>query len=218
MSEVMMWFERGGILMYPLLLSSIVAVWIFLERLYHLKRAGGKADAIYDAVKVLVLEGKRQAAIDRAREHPGPVAAVFRAVLDTSFTERSELEEVALIQGKKELQRLSRRLPLLSLIVGIAPLLGLLGTVLGLVKAFQKVAATQGTVNPSLLAGGIWEALLTTVVGLVIAIPAALLHYYLDQKVKEYVFQMNHYGALLIQLLVTTETEDGHARHRLRSP
>jgi len=148
MSEVMMWFERGGIQMYPLLLSSIVAVWIFLERLYHLKRAGGKADAIYDAVKVLVLEGKRQAAIDRARKHPGPVAAVFRAVLDTSFTERSELEEVALIQGKKELQRLSRRLPLLSLIVGIAPAAWPVGDGLGFGEGLPEGGRHTGHGEP----------------------------------------------------------------------
>lgn len=209
MSDMIALFERGGILMYPLLLLSILTLWIFLERLYHLKRANGKAAALFDDIRTLLLQDRREAAIRRARECPGPVAAVCYELLKTSLTEKADLEEVATIQGRQELQRLTRRLPLLYVIAGVAPLIGLLGTVMGLVKAFQKVALAQGVVNPSLLADGIWEALLTTVVGLMIAIPAALFHYYLDQKVKHYTFQMNLYGTLLIRLLATTE--DVHA-------
>lgn len=209
MSEVIDLFERGGILMYPLQLSSILALWIFLERLYHLKRANSRAESLFDEVKTLLLSGERDRALRRAHERPGPVAAVFAELLQEPSSTKSDLEEVATIHGRKELKRLTRRLSLLYLIAGLAPLLGLLGTVLGLVKAFQKVATSQGLVNPSLLADGIWEALLTTVVGLCIAIPAYAFHHYLDQKVQEYIFQMNHYGSLLIRLLAVTE--DVHA-------
>ena len=209
MSDIMALFERGGILMYPLLLLSILALGIFLERVYHLQRAKGQAAALFNEVNTLLLQDKSEAAIGRARERPGPVAAVFYVLLKTSPTHKAALEEVATIQGRQELQRLTRRLPLLSLIAGVAPLIGLLGTVMGLVKAFQKVALAQGVVNPSLLADGIWEALLTTVAGLMIAIPAALFHHYLDQQVKAATFEMNHYGTMLIRLLATTE--DAHA-------
>jgi biopolymer transport protein ExbB len=209
MSEVIALLERGGMLMYPLLLLSILALWIFLERFYHLKRADSKAAALFDEIKRLLLEGNRDAAVRRAHERPGPVAAVFQVLLQAPFVEKPDLEELATVQGRQELQRLTRRLPLLYLIAGVAPLIGLLGTVMGLVKAFQKVAMAQGVVNPSLLADGIWEALLTTVAGLMIAIPAALFHHYLDQKVKEHTFQINHYGTMLIRLLAATE--DVHA-------
>lgn len=80
---------------------------------------------------------------------------------------------------------------------------------MGMVKAFQQVASTQGTVNPSLLAGGIWEALLTTVVGLLVAIPALLFHYALEQRVKRHAFAIDHYGTALIRVLTTME--DSHA-------
>jgi biopolymer transport protein ExbB len=209
MSELITLFERGGVLMYPLLLLSILALWIFLERLYHLRRANSRAESLFDEVNTLLLRGERDRALHCTRERPGPVAAVFAALLQQPSGEKADLEELATIQGRKELQRLTRRLPLLYLIAGVAPLIGLLGTVMGLVKAFQKVAMAQGVVNPSLLADGIWEALLTTVAGLMIAIPAALFHHYLDQKVKEHTFQINHYGTMLIRLLATSE--DVHA-------
>jgi biopolymer transport protein ExbB len=209
MPEMIVLFERGGILMYPLLLLSVLALWIFLERVYHLKRADSKAALLFDEVKILLMNGKREEAMHLARGRPGPVAAVFYALLGTPLAEKSALEEVATIQGRTELQRLTRRLSFLNLIASLTPLIGLLGTVIGMVKAFQTVATSQGVVNPSLLAGGIWEALLTTVVGLVVAIPASIFHHYLDQKVKAYAFQMNHYGALLIQRLAATE--DVHA-------
>ena len=209
MSEVIALLDRGGVLMYPLLLLSVLALWIFLERVYHLKRADSKAALLFDEVRILLAEGKHEGAIRLARERPGPVAAVFYALLRTPLTEKADLEEVATIQGRTELQRLTRRLSFLSLIAGLAPLIGLLGTVIGMVKAFQAVATSQGVVNPSLLAGGIWEALLTTVLGLTVAIPAYVFHHVLDQKVKAYAFQINHYGTLLIQRLATTE--DVHA-------
>jgi biopolymer transport protein ExbB len=209
MSELITLFERGGILMYPLRLASIVALWIFLQRLYHLRCADSRAASLFDEVNTLLLRSERDRALHRARKRPGPVAAVFAALLREPSGEKADLEELAAMQGSKELKRLTRRLPLLLLIAGMAPLIGLLGTVLGLVKAFQKVAMAQGVVNPSLLADGIWEALLTTVAGLMIAIPAALFHHYLDQKVKACTFEINHYRTMLIRLLAATE--DVHA-------
>jgi biopolymer transport protein ExbB len=130
---------------------------------------------------------------------------VFRVLLQHPEANREDLEEMSTLQARHELQRLTGRLPLLSLIANLAPLLGLLGTVMGMVKAFQQVASAQGTVNPSLLAGGIWEALLTTVVGLWVAIPALLFHYALDQRIKRHAFAIDHYGTALIRLLTTRE-------------
>ncbi|MFQ5881966.1 MAG: MotA/TolQ/ExbB proton channel family protein [Candidatus Methylomirabilales bacterium] len=208
MSALIGLLERGGILMVPLLLFSVISLWIFLERFYHLKRADGKAEYLFKTVRDLVLRRDWEGAVRRTRECPGPVAAVFRELLEQRLKGKPDLEELAAIEGRKELKRLTVRLPLLNLIAGLAPLIGLLGTVMGMVKAFQKVATAQGAVNPSLLASGIWEALLTTVAGLMVAIPAFIFHHYLDEKVKEYAFQMNHYGTLLIRLLTTTEGAD----------
>lgn len=202
-------FDKGGVLMYPLLLFSILALWIFLERSYHLRRATGRAAELFETVRELLLMHDHKQAYQTARQYPGPVAAVFRVLLQHPLASRENLEEITTMQARQELQRLTVRLPLLSLIANLATLLGLLGTVMGMVKAFQQVASAQGTVNPSLLAGGIWEALLTTVVGLWIAIPALLFHYALEQRVKRHAFEIDYYGTALIRVLITRE--DSHA-------
>jgi biopolymer transport protein ExbB len=187
-------FEKGGMLMYPLLFFSILALWIFLERSYHLRRAAGRVGEMLETVREFVLMHDQQQAYRTACQYPGPVAAVFRTLLQQPVGSRESLEEITTMQARQELQRLTGRLPLLSLIANLAPLLGLLGTVLGMVKAFQQVASAQGAVRPNLLAGGIWEALLTTVVGLLVAIPAFLFHYALEQRVKRHALAIDHSG------------------------
>jgi len=197
--------EKGGVLMFPLLLFSLLVVWIFLDRLVRFYRAAGRPEQLFVAVRECVEKHDWEQAQDRAQAQPGPVAAVLRVLLQAVSRDRDALEELALHQARHELQRLSQRLPLLNLIAGLAPLVGLLGTVVGMVKAFQQVAAAQGAVNPGMLASGIWEALLTTVAGLMVAIPAVIFHHALDQRVKRYAFEMDHYGTLLIRLLCDTE-------------
>jgi biopolymer transport protein ExbB len=201
-------FDKGGLLMFPLLLLSILALWIFLERCYRLWRANSKAEPLFAAVQKLVFTPDWARAYQQARAHPGPVAAVFAVLLQHQAQDKADLEELATIQARQELRRLTTRLPLLNLIAALAPLIGLLGTVVGMVKAFQQVASAPGAVNPSLLASGIWEALLTTVVGLLVAIPALFFHYYLQQRVQQFAFQMDHYGTLLIRLLMQTVHRD----------
>jgi biopolymer transport protein ExbB len=199
------WIEKGGVLMWPLLVFSILTLWIFLERLIHLQRAKGDAERLFTTVSEHLANDKADHAYQLARTSAGPVAAVFCTILQAPPQSKADLEELAMMQARQEYQRLTRRLSLLNLIAGLAPLVGLLGTVVGMVRAFHTVAASQGPVNPSMLAGGIWEALLTTVAGLTIAIPALLFHHYLDQRVRQFTFQMDHYGTALIRLLSQKE-------------
>jgi biopolymer transport protein ExbB len=211
MTAVLDLLRKGGILMLPLALCSVLALWVFLERAYHVYRAAGKPAALLTEVQDLLLQGDHTVAARRADMCPGPVAAVFALLLRHPHATRHDLEEIATLQAKHELQRLTLRLPLLNLIAGLAPLIGLLGTVVGMVRAFQQIASvSQEAVNPSLLASGIWEALLTTVAGLVVAIPASIFSYYLDQRIKTLAFQIDHYGTSLIRTL--TAREDSHAR------
>ena len=202
------WIEKGGPLMWPLMLFSLLALWIFFERLIHLQRANGDAERLFAAVGEQLADDKPTGAYQAARAVAGPVAAVFCVLLLAPPQSKADLEELAMMQARQEYQRLTRRLSLLNLIAGLAPLVGLLGTVVGMVRAFQTVATAQGPVNPSTLAGGIWEALLTTVAGLVVAIPALLFHHYLDQRVQRFAFQMDHYGMSLIRLLCQKEHMD----------
>ncbi len=187
--------------MWPLVLFSILTLWTFLERFIHLQRANGNAERLFETVREQLDSDGPANAYAWVRTCPGPVAAVFRALLLAPPQSKADLEELAMMQARQELRRLTRRLPLLNLIASLAPLMGLLGTVVGMVRAFQTVAVAQGPVNPSTLAGGIWEALLTTVAGLAVAIPALLFHHYLDQRVRRFTFQMDYYGTALIRVL-----------------
>jgi biopolymer transport protein ExbB len=204
----MSWIEKGGVLMWPLMLFSILTLWIFLERFIHLHRASADVKRLFANVREQLASDNLSGACQSARTFPGPVAAVLRVLLLAPPQSKADLEELAMMQARQEHQRLSHRLSLLNLIAGLAPLVGLLGTVVGMVRAFQTVATTQGPVNPSTLAGGIWEALLTTVAGLAVAIPALLFHHYLDRRVEQFTFQMDHYGTALIRLLTQKEHMD----------
>jgi biopolymer transport protein ExbB len=199
-------FSKGGVLMYPLLLCSVLVVSIAMERWLRLRQARTHAESLYGIAERIVTQQDADSAYAHLRAHTGPLAAVLRALLVSLSQDKADLEEIAYMQARRELRLLNARLPTLNLIAGLAPLIGLLGTVVGMVKAFQQVASAPGAVNPSLLAGGIWEALLTTVAGLVVAIPALIIHHALEQRVKRYAFEMDYYGSALIRLLSRSES------------
>ena len=208
--------DKGGGLMYLLLLCSVLVLAITLERWLRIRRARTNTDMLFGPVEGMISRDDMAGAYAHVRFFRGPLAAVLRAVLESHSRERADLEEAALMEARRELRLLNQRLPALSLLAGLAPLLGLLGTVIGMIKAFQQVAAAQGAVNPSLLANGIWEALLTTGAGLSVAIPALIFHHALDQRVKRCAFEMDYFGAALIRLLTgrsetTTVSESADA-------
>ena len=195
-------FVKGGPLMYPLLFCSILTLTYGIERSIHYFRAGRKSERAA-AIHTLIEQHDYQQAQALAEATPGPVAAVLFEGLKHRGAERELLEEHISLRGAAELQRLNRRLHLLELIGRLAPLMGLLGTVLGMVTAFRQVAAAKGAVDPSLLAGGIWEALITTVAGLCVAIPALVLHHLFEDRVKTFAYFMKHYGTEAVKHLGT---------------
>lgn len=191
----MLWefFVKGGPLMYPLLVCSVLTVAFGLERGWHYFKAGRDGGAP-EKIHALIEEGKIEAAQELATRAPGPVAAVLADGLRHRGVARDLMEEVISLRGAAELKRLNQHLHILELIGRLAPLMGLLGTVLGMVAAFRQVAAARGAVDPSLLAGGIWEALITTVAGLCVAIPAMVLHHLFEDRVRSFAYFMKHYG------------------------
>lgn len=171
-----------------------------IERSYHFLRARTRKEALSEILPLV--EGaayeKAMAATETAR---GPVAAVLREALRNRGRERAFIGETVSLEASRELKRLNRNLHVIELSGRIAPLLGLLGTVLGMVEAFRNVSGAKGSVDPSVLAGGIWEALLTTVAGLCVAIPAIVIHHLFEDKVKTIAFQMKHMATEAIALL-----------------
>ncbi len=186
-------FLKGGPLMYPLLLCSFLTVTFGIERAWHYFRAGRRSEAP-ELIHSLIEKGDYVKALKLAEEVPGPVASVLAEGLRHQGAERELLEEVISLRGAAELKRLNQNLHILELIGRLAPLVGLLGTVMGMVAAFRGVAASRGGIDPALLAGGIWEALITTVAGLSVAIPALVLHHFFEDRVRSFAYYMKHYG------------------------
>lgn len=191
---------KGGPLIYPLLLCSIATIAIGIERAFHYLRAGRGSDRP-EKIHALIENGDCDQALDLAKETSGPIAAVLAVGLLYRGEPKELIEEEICLAGSKELQRLHKRLHVLDLIGRLAPLMGLLGTVLGMVAAFRQVAGAKGVVDPSMLAGGIWEALISTVAGLCVAIPALALHHFFEDRCNSFAYLMKHYGAEAVKHL-----------------
>jgi biopolymer transport protein ExbB len=181
------YFEKGGILSWPILACSLVAAAAIIERVW-VYRAAFRSDVEWmDGFMAKVGKGNLPAAAAIISGVDSPSARVLRPMLErvisTGRCTRSTLEKIANHYGNQEVRELERRLPTLATIGNVAPLLGLMGTVMGMVKAFMQIQAMGGKVNASVLAGGIWEALLTTLFGLAVAIPAVIAHNYLSARV-----------------------------------
>ena len=182
--------EKGGVLMIPILACSVVAFAIFLERLIYFarikKRGNGLASKIADMLKA----GKSKEALDFAKNNKSPMGHVIAQAIDAIGCDRETIETVILNATDEELRDLSANLQTLATIANIAPILGLLGTVLGMIKAFMVIQEMDGKVNASVLAGGIWEAMLTTALGLAVALPTIVAHSYLVSRVDKYEAQL----------------------------
>jgi len=197
---------KGGPLMILIILCSVVAFAIFIERLWHLRRAKIDTDRFMDTVLGLVKRNKIMEAIDMCNTTPGPIAHIIKTGILKHDRTREEIRESIRDAGVHEVPRLERNLGALATIAHISPLLGLLGTVTGMVKAFQVIeqkAASMVPVNPGDLAGGIWESLITTVAGLSVAIPTYVAYNYLVSKVDGFVLDMEKSATELVNILST---------------
>lgn len=177
---------KGGPLVVPILLCSVLALAIFLERMVRfailLRRGHHVAERVAEHVQAKDWEGARRA----ARESESPMGRVLRQGLEMAGKDWEIVETVLLHGIEAEVHRLSRYLQALATIGTIAPLLGLLGTVTGMIKAFMAIERLGGKVDASVLAGGIWEAMLTTALGLSVALPVMVAHSYLTSRVDRY--------------------------------
>jgi len=171
---------KGGWLMLVLLIISIVAIAIIIERLLKIKKASLPNDIFLNEVKESVESKQIEKAIKLCENHPeNPLANVLAKGIDAFSVSMEEVEKVVDTTAKSEMHKLEKNLGGLATIAAIAPLIGFLGTVTGMVKVFMNIESTGGGVDISLLAQGIWEALLTTVGGLTVGIIAILFYNYL---------------------------------------
>jgi biopolymer transport protein ExbB len=167
--------------MYPLGMLSVVALAIILERLWVLRSSNYLEPGNVHALSGLLGGRDFNGATAYCRRHPGPFTELVNTMVENRYAPYDELKEILEDTGRRQLLGLQRGLPALATIVGGAPLLGLLGTVLGMIAIFKAVA-TGGTGITEQLATGISQALITTATGLIIAIPALFTHSYLEAR------------------------------------
>lgn len=183
------WFVHGGPLMWPILICSVLALVVLIEKLWTLRVARILQPAVSRVVKLRTAEGRLREAAAHCRENPGPYSAIAAAALDAAPFGADEVRQAVIDAGRQEGARLERHLPIVRTVAAVSPLLGLLGTVLGMIQVF-RVISLSGLGQADRLAGGIQQALLTTAFGLAVAIPALLVHEAFRSKVERLLLVM----------------------------
>lgn len=196
--------RQGGWVMFPLGICSIVGLAIVVERFVALRRA-----VVMDPrILALVREYSERTSDEKARQLcqriGGPFARIIEEVIQTRHLEHAQAIEMMHAVGRAQMGRLERGLTLLEIIAGASPLLGLLGTVLGMISMFQAVTA-QGLGDPQVLSGGIAKALITTMVGLTVAIPALAFHSWLSRRAEDLAIEIQNHATSLIAKLQAFE-------------
>ncbi len=193
--------QEGGILMWPIMACSIVGLAIAIERFVSLRRAGIDTREFMETMRQVLRQNRIQEAIAICDETDAPVARIMKAGILKHNRSREEIREAIDDAGHLEVPRLERYLSALATCANIAPLLGLLGTVSGMIKAFAQIQNKRGQVNPADLAEGISNALLTTAAGLSVAIPLLIIYNYYVSRVENMVLEMEVSSSELLELL-----------------
>lgn len=200
---------RGGPIMWVLLLMGVIALVLFIERTFYLHRGQIKSTTFVDGIRNALAKRRLVEALTLCEETPGPVAAVVKAALihagDDETRMRYAVQEAAVV----ELPALERRLGSIAAIAQIAPMVGLLGTVLGMATTFGAFMQGGEYATAHALSRGMWEALLTTAGSLVLAIPAHLAYHFLHGRIRSIVRDIEWAGNEIMRYLLTEYRKPG---------
>ena len=189
---------RGGILVIPIFGCSIVALAIFLERLIRIPGSGNSSMVEVGDIIEAVKGGRVEEARQRASTCKNSEMSLLHGALEIHGRAHHILETAIAHWLETEVREKERYLDVLATIGRVTPLLGLLGTVIGMIKAFMVIQEAGGQVNASLLAGGIWEAMLTTALGLAVALPVMVAHSYLSGRLEKYELRLRSVAVMLL--------------------
>ncbi len=193
----------GGWVMIPIVLLSILTLAIVWERYRVLRRATSDPDRLIRSVADYVHRGDVAGAAAYCRTDNTPASRIVGRGLERLGRPIDEIKEAVQEAGRRETYALETRMDLLATVASLAPMLGFLGTVTGMIAAFRQVQAYEGLVNPSLLAGGISEALITTAAGLIVGVPALFFYNVLLTRVGKVVNTLEHVSSDFIDVLQT---------------
>lgn len=212
--ELITLFRDGGFMMYPLILCSLMALGVIIAKAWTLWVAHRESRILLDEMEELGVHGRLDDAIERAEETPGPVAAILMAgllrVRERRYT-GSDVQVAIKTTGAIELDFLERGLVVLATIANIAPMLGFLGTVIGMILAFQAIEIA-GQVEPALVAAGIKVALITTATGLTIAIPVNVAYNFFVTRIDMLIADMEEGAQAVLDLIWRIEQRGEYER------
>lgn len=194
---------QGGFLMFPLFILSVLAIYVIAERWRKLENSKMDVAVMLNNIESLLKSGSQQRAIQYCEEFDKPLARILKSGIKRLGRPIRDIEEAIRNAGKKEIYHLEKRMNWLATIAGVAPLIGFTGTVTGMIRAFMDIQSLQGNVNPSVLAGGIWEALITTAAGLIVGIIAFGFYNFLLGKITRMIFELENASADFVDLLQT---------------
>lgn len=201
----MEWIAGGGPIMYPLLFCSVLSLAIIFERAISLRRGKVIRHEIIETINSIRSPEDVPLAFSKCEVIPGPFSNIVKQVLSQEHSTREEKVAEIQVTGKQETRLLERRLIVLEIIAAVSPLLGLLGTILGLNEIFT-VIAVKGLGETKAFSYGISEALRTTILGLFVAIPTMSAYSYFDKKVGYLVHEMERHCTLLLNKLYSFQS------------
>ncbi len=192
---------KGGWTMIPIGLLSVLAVYVFVERMMALKRADSNPERLMRQVRDYVQSGDLSGAIGYCRAQDTPASRIIQSGLERVGRPIVEIREAVQSAGRQEAYVLERHMDLLASAAALAPMLGFLGTVIGLIEAFQSIQYVEGSISPALLANGMWEAMITTAAGLAVGIPALFAYNFLFNRIRHTVNDLERTATDFIDLL-----------------
>lgn len=194
---------QGGFLMIPILILFALTIYLVVERWSAINRSHAEPAKFLSTIENMLKSGKggAVAAMDYCDDFDKPLSRIIKAGIKRLGRPIRDIEDAIDNAGKKEIFFLEKRMNWLATIAGVAPLLGFTGTVTGMIEAFMDIQTLQGNVNPSVLAGGIWEALITTAAGLMVGIIAFGFYNFLLGKINRSIFELENTSADFLDLL-----------------
>lgn len=183
-------FLNGGLVMWPILFCSVVALAVAIDRFMVLRRAKINLPAFLVRIRGFIKNKDMSGAASFCLREKSPIANMVRKGLKRFGMGHERVKEAIENAGRQEVSKLEKGLSILATVAGVAPLLGFLGTVTGMIQAFMRIEDLAGAASPSDLAGGIWEALLTTAFGLIVGIPAYVAYNYFLSWITKFVADM----------------------------
>ena len=195
---------KGGIFIYPIIICSIVSLAIFIERIFSLRRKKIIPEVFLEKIEQLLKKENVAEALELCKNDSSSISRIFYAGIKNYGKRREAIKERIEEVGRREAVVLGRYVEALATIASVSTLLGLLGTIAGMIKIFS-VISLQSVVNPSVLAGGISEALYTTAAGLTVAIPTLIFYRYLSSKSNALIIEMEECSAQMVELIKEKE-------------